>query len=882
MLMTTPPLQAEFAALLRSLRRERGLTQEELAERAGLSLSAVSYLERGLTQSPHTDTVQLLCSALELGEPQADRLRQAARAARGFFAPSATASRAETAGAIGGSMPLAGRLPEPLTRLIGREWEVNAITKLLGRESVRLLTLSGPAGVGKTRLAIQAAMAVRAERTYEVALVDLIPIQEPDRVLPSIAQALGVRSDGATPLRDALVTALAERNILLVLDNFEQVLPAARVVVDLLGSCPRVKALVTSRAALNVRGEHEFTVPPLELPDAGQAASLEGIEQCAAVELFVERAQAAQSTFALITMEQGRMVATICARLDGLPLAIELAAARIRHFSLRELNERLIGQAPLNALAGGAQDLADHQRTMRSAIAWSYGLLSPDDQFVFRMLSVFEGGASVEGISAVTEWDSSTVIEHLSSLVDQNLVQVSCRDANTRYLHLVTLRAYGLEQLREAGELSAAKRRHAEYCAVLAERARPSLIRCDQETLLLLSEEHDNLRAALRWAGNSPNPEIVIWGLRIAGAVWMLWEIRGFLLEGVVWLETLLARGVPSESEKARTALANAWVGTMVLSYRLSRYQRAYEAGEYALALRRALGDQKEVAIALNNLGNVAIVLRQYDAAEAYYRESIAICDEIGHPLGKVKPLLNLGTLKRKLRQYAEALAFYQESLALGEQTGEDDEGRAILWNNIGDIQIFLGDPAQALPALQQGLALFKDLKSSWGIAMSVYDLGRAACCQYDWEEAARQLALSVEMRDDLGDSAGAAQSRVALARVQLAQENPSGAADLLKAARQSYLALQETDALWSVIEEGAALACARQQLENGLWLYAIATAQRDAVWDIIDPIENERRVRDLAHIRQALGEEVCEVIVTASKAYSLEEALVFLRKELD
>ncbi|HKT38054.1 MAG TPA: AAA family ATPase, partial [Ktedonobacterales bacterium] len=353
----------DFASLLRRYRRRSGLTQEELAERAGLSVASVSLLERGITLAPQRATVSLLSETLALAPDEAAAF---AAKARGVYAHR-DVDLDDAAAQPRPSNLLAGDLPVPLTSLVGREREQEALLDLLGRGTTRLLTLTGPAGVGKTRLALELAARLRREwQRQDVVFVGLIPIREPERVLPAIAQALDVHESDSLPLHETLIQTLHDRELVLVLDNFEQVLPAARAVLALLIACPRVKALVTSRSALNVRGEQCFPVSPLPLPDAAQRESLDALRQSPTVALFLDRARAVAPDFEIMTLGDGHLVADICARLDGLPLAIELAAARARIFGLHQLHDRLAQQAFLGILTEGAQDLADHQRMMRS------------------------------------------------------------------------------------------------------------------------------------------------------------------------------------------------------------------------------------------------------------------------------------------------------------------------------------------------------------------------------------------------------------------------------------------------------------------------------------------------------------------------------------
>jgi predicted ATPase len=479
-----------------------------------------------------------------------------------------------------------GDLPVPLTPLIGREREVESLLALLAEPLTRLLTLTGTAGAGKTRLALHLAAKLRDDEHTEVMWVGLIPVQEPERVLAAVAQAVGVRDEGLVPLRDALVDALRGRRCLLLLDNFEQVLPAARMLLEVLMACEGVRALVTSRAPLNVRGERCFPVAPLALPDAAQLASLDELRRVPSVALFVERVTASQPAFTLDGPETGRLVADICTHLDGLPLAIELAAARIRHLGLHQLHERITQPALLSMLTQGPQDLAEHQRTMRSTIAWSYGLLGATERLLFRWLSIFVGGATFEALQAITDLSEEQVSVALTALTDANLVRYLDDGMAPRYTQLVTLRAYAQEQLSELGEWEEARRRHAAYFAdfvmVLAQNAgtRPEIV------LARVDADYENVRAALAWA-YATNATAV--GIRMVGALRRFWGAQSQFVEGLEWLERFLARAEAPTTNDERAVLADAWTGMLVLCHRQDRFERAREAGETALALRREI-----------------------------------------------------------------------------------------------------------------------------------------------------------------------------------------------------------------------------------------------------------------------------------------------------
>jgi predicted ATPase/transcriptional regulator with XRE-family HTH domain len=876
---------SQFADLLRRYRRQSGLTQEELAERAGLSPSAISQLERGLTVAPHKDTVDLLISALALAADDAAILIQAARRPRSTVVDTAvpTPPSSSEGAAATPSLPTdersspgmpSYRLSTPLTPLLGREHAEAGIVHVLAQERVRLLTLTGPAGVGKTRLALQVAATLRDQHSYELTLVDLVVAPTAEQVPQAIASALGVRQTGDLPLLDALIAAVGGRRLVLLLDNFEHVLPAAPLCAALLGACPQAKALVTSRAVLNIRGEHEFAVPPLQLPDLGALPPLADLEHYGAVTLFVERARAARPDFALRTPERGQMVAAICARLDGLPLAIELAAAQVRHFTLEELATRLQGSAPLDLLVGGPRDLAGHQRTMRSTVAWSYGLLSPREQRVFRTLGVFAGGATVEGAQAVADLAEKTVVEDLTSLGDASLAfcaePLGDQAGETRYDLLEIVRAFAIERLREAGELEAAKRRLADFIVGLVEQLDP-LAPVNAETTILtrLLREHDNLRAVLDWLLESG--ELLV-GMSLSTPLRAFWERRGLLTEGAAWLERLLSRAEPPQTPDELQAQLGTWKVLVVMRHRLGRFEEAVEAAEQVLALTREQGDPEKVAHALHYLANPLGQLGEFGRAEALLLESLAINRTVGTKTDLLVNLINLGELRCFQGRYDEALAIEEEALSLSRSLAEQEASLALILSNLGETYILMDRPEEARTILLESQQKYDEYDQP--LILALYNLGRACWRLGALDEALAYLERAMQLSRRQDDVAALVQELCVIAGIALDRDDLALARQVLDEASAAQARVSDQRVRWRVVERVAGYACRLGAWEVAVRLHDSAERGRSRMHDLVDPAERDLRARDRSTALAALSPDAFAVAQHIEGALLLPHAL--------
>jgi predicted ATPase/DNA-binding XRE family transcriptional regulator len=863
----------DFASLLRRYRRRSGLTQEELAERAGLSVASVSLLERGITLAPQRATVSLLCDALTLAPDEAAAFAAQARVG---YPHDDTGNAQQRADGF-----LADDLPVPLTSLIGREREQAALLDLLGRETTRLLTLTGPAGVGKTRLALELAARLRREwRGRDVVFVGLIPIREPERVLPAIAQALDVHESDSLPLRETLIQTLHDRELALVLDNFEQVLPAARAVLELLIACPRVKALVTSRSPLNVRGEQCFPVAPLPLPDVAQLESLDALRRVPTVALFLDRARAVVPDFELMALEDGRLVADICARLDGLPLAIELAAARTRIFGLQQLRDRLAQQTFLGMLAEGAQDLADHQRTMRSTIAWSYDLLGDEEKRLFRWLGVFVGGAALDAVEAVVSVADDSLMRQLATLLNASLIQCVDEGGTRRYTQLVTLRAYAQEQLRAEGEWDEARRRHDGYFAGLVDLTFPDQVDQPQAVMARLEIEYENIRAALAWAWETGE---TMRGLHMAAHLRRFWASHSQYLEGLDWLDRFITQAGSPTQPKDRATLAEAWTGVLMITHRLDRLERARHAGETALALWRELGDRSQIAYSKMNLANTITALHDYERAKALYEEALALHRELGHPKDQIFPLMNLGGLYYEMGRPREALAYYEESIALSREVGETDWARALTWNNMGEAYLMLEEPARAIEVTEWNYQLFTREHDMYGAATCAFTLGRAYWRAGDSIAGREYLSEAERLFRTLGNPAMAA--RILYFRATFALEAHDVAAahrDLAQALGDLSGQGRANEYIWWLAERAGTLARARGEPEQAARLYAAGTSHRDAIPGPVEPVEREMRARDLAWLRETMEEATLACALSEGQALPLDEVVGSVREALE
>jgi tetratricopeptide (TPR) repeat protein len=581
----------------------------------------------------------------------------------------------------------------------------------------------------------------------------------------------------------------------------------------------------------------------------------------------------------LTTLEEGRLVADICVRLDGLPLAIELAAARVRRLGFTQLHARLTQPTFLGVLTDGAQDLADHQRTMRSTIAWSYDLLGAEEQRLFRWLGVFVGGASAEAIEFVSGLTDDALITSLAALMDASLLHSEDHAGARRYAQLVTLRAFAQERLRDAGEWEEARRRHAAYCQSLTDPLAQKTPNQSEDALARIEADYENVRAALTWALET---DAIAQGLRMVSALWRFWITHSQYLEGLDWLERFLARATEPTSHEEQVEQAEAWTGLMALSHRLDRFERARDAGERALALRRALGAKTQIAWALNNLANPVIALRDYDRAVALMDECLTLQRESDSRPDMVIPLLNLGELRYASGKPREALACYEESLALSREIGESDWARALTWNCIADAHILLDEPARAVEVAEPSYQLFMEKGDSFGAATCAFTLGRAQWRLGAVEAARAHLEAAERLFGAIGNPGIVARVRSVRASMALAQGDLAGAHYILAQALVDLPGqARERAHLWRLIEPAATLIGLRGDPTLAARLHAAATARRDAAQGPIEPAERDMRLRDQERLRAALGASTWEECLNAGQALSLDDAISLARGAL-
>jgi predicted ATPase/DNA-binding SARP family transcriptional activator len=658
------------------------------------------------------------------------------------------------------------------TSFVGREKELREIRALLGRAEVRLLTLTGPAGTGKTRLAVEATKG--DGRSRETVFVELAPIADPGLVASAVASTLGLSETSRQGAAEALVLHLHRRHTLLVLDNLEQVLEAALVLAELLAGAPGTQLLVTSRAPLDLPEERIYPVPPLQLPDTSRHLQLARLEETEAIRLFLDRARDARVDFAL-SDENAEAVAELCLRLDGLPLALELAAARIKLLSPRQILERLGGRLePLKAMPGAG--LPERHRTLRAAVDWSYDLLTADEQALFASLGVFVGGFSLDGAAAVAGDLDLDLVDGIESLLNNSLLRTErMSEGEPRFGMLETIREYAVERLAEGGDGEAVRRRHAGFYLQLAEDAEPALLGPQQMRLARkLDSERDNLRAALTWAAASGETEV---GLRTASALWRFWQMRAADVEGREHLDRLLTNG--SGSPSARAIAQSRAAGLAYYQGDFDAVHRYYEA---SLPVFRELGDDFNMFTCLDHLTLTTLSEGDADAARALAEEVLEIARRTHDPSSEAYALAHLGAVLMVQRELDGAQRALEESVQRARELGNlrsvGHWTKALGWNTL-----LQHEYPRARQLFEQSLAIYRSLDDAWGILGSVSSLALVALEEHDNEGARRLLHESLELLRKSGHHYRAAKILDLSARLAAAEDRNGRAACLFAAA---------------------------------------------------------------------------------------------------
>ncbi|HYF63653.1 MAG TPA: tetratricopeptide repeat protein [Herpetosiphonaceae bacterium] len=851
---------ASLGSWIKVQRKSLDLTQEGLAEQIGYALSTVRKIEAGVLR-PSREIAERLVECLAIEPDDRDMFIQLARtpvadAAQGAPAPPA-------AGAHGA--PRAPRIPASLpvlaTPLIGREQDVRFICDRVILDGTRLLTLCGAPGIGKTSLALAVAAELQAHFNGEVYFVNLATVFQPDLVVMAIANGMGIPDTASNVNAEALKQRLCGAPRLLVLDTFEHLTPAASVLADLLAHCPQLHIIVTSRSVLRLRGEQQYPVPALSVPDLTLDATWEAFTDYGAVALFVQCARAVLPDWSL-NAGNAAMVGVICARLDGVPLAIELIASRIKVMSLGALASRLSNRLAL--LTSKDADRPARHQTLRAAIDWSYSLMSPDEQRLFAELGAFVGGWTLEAAEAACG-AGCDVVDSLASLLDRSMVRhIPVSGGEPRFTMLEMVREYALERLNASADAEPVRRRMAEYYRQLAGSAASQLHGAQQSSWLdALERDHDNLRAALEWySANDPAA-----GCELGAALCHFWHARGHVTEGRRWL-----RGLITGSALAPLARARALATSGFLAFHQGDHRRAIELSEEALGLGRSLGDQRVIAAALFNLGSAALFLNRYDQSMACYDESLAIYRALGETGEAAQILKNQGLVAKEQGDYAAATSLIEESLRL-RRSINDTRGMANSLVNLSIVVYWLGQYARAATLAEEAHELYKSLGDHGGRAYILDILGMAMHKQGDSVVGALMLEESLSLFRSIEDASGAAMALNDLGLVEQALGRLERAASLQRECLGIAWRLGEQRRVAFALEGWAAVAAAGQPAWAAR-LCAAADAMRQAIGAPLPPSEQAGQAALIEDLRGRLAPPEWERAWAAGRSASIEELL--------
>jgi predicted ATPase/DNA-binding SARP family transcriptional activator len=833
-------------------------------------------LHQELSVAPDPETVALFEGL------RAEARRKAVRGARcahrgvraktpaleGLKPPHSTAPH--TAHASGASRH---NLPVPLTSFIGREPVMAAVKRLLA--TTHLLTLTGAGGCGKTRLALQVA-ADRVEAYGDgVWLVELAALADHTLVPQAVAAVLGVREEPGRPLTATLMDSLRCRSLLLVLDNCEHLLSGcARLVESLLRACPRLRILATSREGLRVSGEQTYRVPSLSVPDPKCLPSPERLQESEAVRLFADRAGLSQPGFA-VTAANAAAVVQVCRRLDGIPLAIEMAASRVKALPVEKIADRLDDRFRL--LTGGSRAALPRQQTLKALIDWSYDLLSPPEQALLRRLSVFAGGWTLEAAKQVCAGEgieALEVLDRLTALVEKSLVLFEDHLGEPRYRLLETVQQYGRDRLMEACEREPVRHRHLQFFLELAEEAEPELRGPNQVAWFnRLDREHNNLRGALEWSRLSADPEL---GQRLAGALWWFWAIRGHWQEGRDWLALALEQAGPAARTPGRAKALLAAVDLMSLTW---EHELATRLGEEALALCRELEDQRGAALALNLLGEQR---RDLEESAPLWEQSLALALEAGDHWVAVRSLHGLAFVAKERGEATRALAMLEESVALSRALG-DPRGTAQSLIHLAHLAIDQEEYSRADRLLEESLALSRAIDDRLGVIQSLQEMTRSAMCQGEYDRASAVGAEALAVSRDKGYAPIIAFILGLLAELAGRRGENEEAACLYGESLQMWATMSAGAPVAHHLARLGEVAVARDEPERAARLFGAAEARREAFSPQAPHHWASRwapREQWIATIRSSLGEEAFAAAWAAGRAMTLEQAIAYALAE--